>query len=172
MKQHTGPFIQTIIQLFIFIIPVKYSSCLFHVSKEWGCNCIIYFFIISFYFSQSANQFCEVGGERPWALIWHIHEKLLRSTLGEHAATFLLEGVLILCDAFDEDVFVHSCHNVIFDFLTAFRCLKRYNRSVVVHILDKKTVQSCIERSSSFPSETGSDGQINLPTTSPAWLHF
>lgn len=53
-----------------------------------------------------------------------MYEKLLRSSLGEHAATFLLEGVLILCDAFDEDIFIHSGHDVVFDFLAALRCLK------------------------------------------------
>lgn len=49
-----------------------------------------------------------------------MYEKLLRSSLEKHTATFLLEGVLILWDAFDEDVFVHSGHDVVFDFLTAF----------------------------------------------------
>lgn len=52
------------------------------------------------------------------------YEKLLRSTLADDTATFLLERVLVLCNAFDEDVLLLSSLNVVLDFLAAFRCLK------------------------------------------------
>lgn len=52
------------------------------------------------------------------------YEKLLRYSLADYTATFLLEGVLVLCDSFDKDVFLHSSLNVFLDFLAAFRCLK------------------------------------------------
>lgn len=52
-------------------------------------------------------------------------EKLLRYSLADDTATFLLEGVLLLCNAFDEDVLLLTCLNVLLDFLTAFRCLKQ-----------------------------------------------
>lgn len=48
------------------------------------------------------------------------YEKLLRSSLADDTATFLLEGVLILWNAFDKDVLIHSSQNVVLDFLTAF----------------------------------------------------
>lgn len=51
-------------------------------------------------------------------------EKLLGSSLADDTATFLLEGVLVLWNAFDKDVLLHSSLNVVLDFLTAFRCLK------------------------------------------------
>lgn len=52
------------------------------------------------------------------------YEKLLRSRLADDTATFLLEGVLVLWDAFYEDVLLLSGLNVVLEFLTAFRCLK------------------------------------------------
>lgn len=53
------------------------------------------------------------------------YEKLLRSRLADDTASFLLEGVLVLWDAFDEDVLLLSGLNVFLEFLAAFRCLKR-----------------------------------------------
>lgn len=57
------------IQIYIFIIPVKYSTCLLQLrgcrsGQKYG-NQLHYFFIIPFYSFQFANQLCEVGGERP-----------------------------------------------------------------------------------------------------------
>lgn len=53
------------------------------------------------------------------------YEKLLRSRLADDTAAFLLEGVLVLWNAFDEDVLLLSGLNVFLEFLAAFRCLKR-----------------------------------------------
>lgn len=52
------------------------------------------------------------------------NEKLLRSHLADDTATFLLEGVLVLWNAFDEDVLLLTTLNVVLDFFTAFGCLK------------------------------------------------
>lgn len=52
------------------------------------------------------------------------YEQLLRFSLADDTTTFLLEGVLVLCNAFDKGVLLHSSLNVVLDFLTAFRCLK------------------------------------------------
>lgn len=57
------------------------------------------------------------------ANLWH--EKLLRSILADDTAAFLLERVLLLGDAFDEGVLLHSLLDVFLDFLTAFRRLKQ-----------------------------------------------
>lgn len=53
------------------------------------------------------------------------YEKLLRSNLADDTTTFLLEGVFVLCNAFDQGVLLHSSLNIVLDFLAAFRCLKQ-----------------------------------------------
>lgn len=53
------------------------------------------------------------------------YEKLLRSNLGDDTTTFLLEGVFVLCNAFDKSVLLHSSLDVFLDFLAAFRCLEQ-----------------------------------------------
>lgn len=58
------------------------------------------------------------------------YEKLLRLSLADDTATFLFEGVLLLWNAFDEGVLIHSSLNVVLDFLAAFRCLKWSDKGV------------------------------------------
>lgn len=73
---------------------------------------------------QSVNSFCMGRGRMSLgANLWH--EKLLRSILADDTAAFLLERVLLLWNAFDEGVLLHSVLDVFLDFLTAFRCLKK-----------------------------------------------
>lgn len=52
------------------------------------------------------------------------YEKLLRFGLADDTTPFLLEGVLVLCDAFDKGVLLHASLNVVLDFLAAFGCLQ------------------------------------------------
>lgn len=61
------------------------------------------------------------------------YEKLLGSNLADGATTFLLEGVLVLCNAFDKGVLLHSSLNVVLDFLAAFRRLKAIRKRVFRH---------------------------------------
>lgn len=48
-----------------------------------------------------------------------------KAPLADDTSTFLLEGVLILWNAFDEDVLLHAGLDVLLDLLAAFGGLKR-----------------------------------------------
>lgn len=56
----------------------------------------------------------------PWALICDA-----KAPLADDTSTFLLEGVLILRNAFDEDVLLHASLDVLLDLLAAFGGLRR-----------------------------------------------
>lgn len=79
---------------------------------------------MSFYSSQSANRCYEREGERVSLGANLRYEKPFWSRLADDTSTFLLEGVLILGNAFDQDVLLHSSLNVLLDLLAAFRSLE------------------------------------------------
>lgn len=101
------------------------------------------------------------------------YEKLFKFSLADNTAAFLLEGVLLLRDAFDQDVFFHTSLDVVLDFLAAFGGLIRSGKGVQTgifvvfcnhrHVLYFKTIK--------VRNLTLSEG-YNLPTTFQASLHF
>lgn len=72
------------------------------------------------------------------------NEKLLKSSLADDTATFLLEGILLLRNSFNKNVLLLSSLNVLLYFFAAFGCLRWQGTGIeTVLFIPVKMIGTC-----------------------------